>query len=156
MAAYEWKIPGLFKVDPVVAGEVCEQLATSDGGLTPASLVEISRDVNAPLHNEFEWIDSIAAENFRKIQAAGIIRNLVCTVVKTNGEEVKDRQFISAPGGKSEYVPLHVGLDRDDFNRQLLKRAYNDMLIFVARYRRLSELSQVVGIMQTMISEPPA
>lgn len=156
MAAFEWKIDGLFKTDPNVAGQICEQLSTSDGGLTPARLVEISRDVNAPLHNEFEWDDSFAANSFREIQAAGIIRNLVCTVVKSNGETVKDRQFVSAPGGKKEYVPLHVGLDRDDYNRQLLKRAYNDMLIFVARYRRLSELSQVVGIMQTMISEPPA
>ena len=154
MAAYEWKIPGLFKVDPVVAGEVCEQLATSDGGLTPASLVEVARYEGHPLHNEFEWDDSIAAENFREIQAQTIIRNLVVKVVRPSGEHVADRQFLNIPGGKSQYAPIGVVMNRTDFNTKLLKSALNDMQIFKARYRRLAELSDVFAAMDVVLSEP--
>ena len=156
MAAYEWKIAGLYKTSADTAGMVCEELANSEVGLTPASLVDASRPETAPLHGEFEWDDSIAAENYRKNQASGIIRNIVIKVVKGTGEVVQDRKFVSAPGGENRYVTLDYGLSRDDFNKYLLKQAHNDMLAFVSKYRRLSELSQVIGAMNLMLSEPSA
>lgn len=156
MAAFEWRISGIYKASADVAGKVCEQLATSDGGLTPAALVDASRDENAPLHNEFEWNDDVAAEGYRKVQAGGIIRNLCITVQRGNGEVVRDRSFVITPGGESRYTTLDNALSRDDWNKALLKQAHNDMLNFVAKYRRLSELSQVVGIMSTMLQEPTA
>ena len=156
MAAYEWKISGLYRASANDAGRVCEELANSEAGLTPSSLVDASRDEFAPLHSEFEWRDDVAAEEYRKNQAAGIIRNLVIKVVRSNGETVSDRKFVSAPGGQNKYCTLEYALSRDDFNKKLLEDAHRDMLCFIAKYRRVAELSQVCGIMQTILSEPTA
>ena len=50
-------------------------------GITPKNLVEANRDESAPLHNEFEWNDTKAAEKYRETQAGYIIRN-ICVVRK--------------------------------------------------------------------------
>ena len=84
MAAFEYKfkIPSVHKVSAQVAGEICNTLSNSPGGLTPHRLVEVSRDENAPMHSEFEWDDSIAGEKYREEQAKKVIQHLV--IVKTD------------------------------------------------------------------------
>ena len=59
---YSYRVPGLQKAPAEVTGRVFEELANSEGGLSPRTLVDASRDENAPLHNEFEWRDDVAAE----------------------------------------------------------------------------------------------
>ena len=59
---YSYRVPGLQKAPAEVTGRVFEALANSESGLSPRTLVDASRDVNAPLHNEFEWRDDVAAE----------------------------------------------------------------------------------------------
>lgn len=46
-------------------------------GLTPDTLVEESRPVDAVLHGAFEWRDDVAAEQYRKQQASSLIRAVV-------------------------------------------------------------------------------
>lgn len=75
---YEWKDLASvrnIKADAQVAGEVCEELER-EGRLTPENLVEVSKDENAPLHNEFEWNDATAAKKYRRSQAQFIIKCL--------------------------------------------------------------------------------
>lgn len=65
---YEWKEAAQIKADAQKAGEMLENLEKTVG-LTPKNLVEASRDESAPLHNEFEWNDTKAAEKYRETQA---------------------------------------------------------------------------------------
>lgn len=73
---YQWKPGSRFKVDANTAGAVCGQLEAA-GNLSAKSLLDASRPEDAPLHSEFEWNDSIAAEKFREGQARNIINHLV-------------------------------------------------------------------------------
>lgn len=63
------------KTPPQIVGEVCLELE-KEGRLTAKNLVDVSRDEDAPLHNEFEWSDDIAAEKYREVQAGYIIRSV--------------------------------------------------------------------------------
>ena len=54
-----------------------ERIRNRDGGIRPAAVVEESRPEDAPLHHEFEWDDSAAAEQYRIAQARQIIRAIV-------------------------------------------------------------------------------
>ena len=157
MAAYAYSygsLSKLFKNSAEVAGSVCQQLRDSEQGLTPHTLVEASRDVNAPLHNEFEWDDTVAAEKYRIEQARCIIRHLI--IVRTDIQECrksKDRAFVpTEPSGKA-YVPLHEALSIETFKTNLLKAAKADAERFVLKYNRLEELAGVIREMKGFLDE---
>lgn len=147
--SYEFKLPGVHKVKAEVAGRVCQELSESEGGLTPQRLVDVSRDNDAPLHNEFEWDDDLAAELYRRGQAAKLIRDIV--IVREDGDPHKDRQFVITNQRESAYVQLDVALSNEDWKANLLKQAKNDMISFIAKYRRLQELTQVIEPMKDLI-----
>ena len=158
MAAYKYsygKCSGLFKNPAEVAGPICMKLKKSKEGLTPESLLNVSRAANAPLHNEFEWDDSIAAEGYRKEQARNIIRHLI--IVRTDVKEpIKDRAFVYVGEKKTGYVPLDEALSNDKWRENLMASALRDMKFFVAKYRRLEELSNIIDEMNRILSQKDA
>ena len=143
MAAFEYRVPGLFKTPADVAGAECERLQNSKQGLSPATLLDASRDVNAPLHGEFEWRDDVAAEKYRLGQAQKIIQNLRIVVTRSDGTQEQERSFVATPGGKSRYVTLAAAMSNDSWRQHLLEQAKEDMIIFQSKYRRLEELADV-------------
>lgn len=150
MAIYSFKIPGIVKVNAQIAGEVCASLENSEAGLSPASLVEASRPEDAPLHNEFEWDDAKAAEQFREHQASKIIRNLTVTVEES---ESQPRAFVNLKSNEvtGNYVSFTRVLNNDDWKEKLLASARMDMQAFIAKYKVLKELAGVVEEMQKII-----
>lgn len=70
--------------------------AQNDGVLTPAAVVEASRPEDAPLHDRFEWDDSIAGPRYREVQAAQIIRSVhIPVITDTERGPVRTRVFFS-------------------------------------------------------------
>ena len=147
--SYQFKLPGIHKVNAEDAGMICKELSESEGGLTPQRLVDVSREKNHPLHKEFEWDDNLAAEMYRRSQAAKLIRDIV--IVREDGDPHKDRQFVITNQRESVYVQLENALSNDDWKNNLLKQAKNDMVSFIAKYRRLHELAQVIEPMKDLI-----
>lgn len=143
MAAFEYCVPGLFKTPANIAGAECERLQNSEQGLSPATLLDASRDVNAPLHGEFEWRDDVAAEKYRLGQAQRIIQNLRIVVTRSDGTKEHERSFVVTPGGKSVYVTLSAAMSNESWKKHLLEQAKEDATIFLSKYRRLEELSEV-------------
>lgn len=143
MAAYEYKIPGKYKVSAQIAGEVCEELQNSPQGLTPETLLEASSDKSSPLHDEFEWRDDVAAQKYRLQQAADMIRCI--TVVVDTGEAATEnpRAFVCTPGGKSAYVSLKSAISNEKWREHLLKQARDELRWFQGKYRQLEELAGV-------------
>jgi hypothetical protein len=75
--------------------------------LTPALVVDESRDPDAPLHNRFEWDDTTAGEAYRRTQAAALIRSvhIKFTAKPDSGTpELKVRAFVSLRED-GEYLP---------------------------------------------------
>lgn len=151
--SYEYKVNGLQKVPAQVVGELCEQLQNSAAGLSPRTLLDASRQPSDPLHGEFEWDDTKAAENYRLHQAAGIIRNIVIVTAEENGDVKQDRGFVSIPGGTSNYVTLDSAFHNDEWKAHLLEQARLDMITFLGKYRRLQELAGVNAAMQAALEK---
>lgn len=82
--------------------------------LTAAAVVDAARDEDSPLHEHFEWDDSVAGEQFRIIQARQIIRAIVIDESRT-GEAI--RQWVSLPsdrklpGGGYRELPAVLSVD---------------------------------------------
>lgn len=160
MAAYTYsygKMSNLFKNPAEVAGPVCLKLKESKIGLSPETLLEASRAEDAPLHNEFEWDDTVAAEKFRKEQARFIIRNLeIHRVDAPTVEYPKERAFLYTGEKKTGYVPMKDILTNDEWRTNLLNAAKRDMNYFIAKYHRLEELTKIINDMREILSEDEA
>ena len=135
---YQWKKASYIKVDANVAGQVCEEL-TNTVGLTAETLLEASRDEGAPLHKEFEWDDSLAAEQYRMQQARHII-NCLCIKVEDKTEEPV-RAFFTIV--ESEYEPINVIMSVEDKRQALLNSALRELEAFERKYQTLTELAEV-------------
>lgn len=165
MQEYTYKMPGLFKTPANIAGQVCKNLSESSGGLTPKRLVDVSRDKDSPLHQEFEWDDSIAGEKYREEQAKALIRNIVIVQSDAQTErqvklerkekekkEAKDRGFVSTGENDSRYITLSSALTNSQWRNNLLTQAKRDCEAFINKYHRLEELAEIIGDMNDFLS----
>lgn len=137
---YSYKPGCRLKTDPQIAGSVCHELEET-GGLTPERLLDASKEENAPLHNEFEWDDTVAANNYRLGQAALIIRSIVVHVEKK--EPVPVRAFVRASEEKGNYQSINVVLQDASSKEFLLRQAARDLYAFKQKYAVLEELCSV-------------
>ena len=138
---FEWKPGSRFKVDANTAGAVCEQLELA-GNLSAKSLLDASRPEDAPLHSEFEWNDSIAAEKYREDQARCIIRHLVVRLDEKPDEPVRGF-FRIEQGGQRSYTNVKTILMQRDLRADLIQQALEELASFQRKYGSLIELEAV-------------
>jgi len=161
MSAFEYKyrISGLQKVPAEVTGAVCKDLIDKEGAVTPQRLVEVSKPKDAPLHGEFEWNNTIAAQKYREEQARQIIKNIVIMEVEEEEAQPKivkcwvnsDRAFVPTDEGTHRYVTIDTALSNVSWRDNLLKAARRDMSSFIAKYRRLTELDKIINDMNNFL-----
>lgn len=85
------------------------KLAEEAGHLTPEAVVERARDPSSALHPMLTWDDSEAGEQYRLLQARGLIRRVVVHIERpADNEPVKIRAFVNVERGSTEYVPVAV------------------------------------------------
>ena len=150
---YKWKTY-TYKTSAAVAGEVCEELDRTVG-LTPENLVDASRPEEAPLHNEFEWNDSLAAEEYRRVQARLLISNLSIVVEEHKQEPV--RAFFSLQNGFRKNSGIYesaIAIMNDDLKREkLLENAKKELEAFKKKYQLLSELAEIFEAINLVVNE---
>ena len=127
--------------------DVLQGIYDQRGELTAEIVVEVARDENHPLHERFEWDDAAAGEQWRKHQAAELIRSVkVVYREATETEEARTvRAFHAVRGPKGQAYQPAEKVAEDPFTRQLV---LNDMerewLAFKRRYERFTEFTAMV------------
>lgn len=144
---YEWKTASYIKADANVAGKQCEELEKTVG-LTAKNLLDANRDENAPLHNEFEWRDSIAAEKYRENQARHIIACLCVRAETTTGEQSEPVRAFLTTTLEPEYKSLNVILRSANSHYAMLAMALRELKAFQNKYKMLSELKPLFDVME--------
>lgn len=121
------------------------------GSLTPAILVDEARPDDHPLHHRFEWDDTIAAERFRRVQAAHIIRSVTITFGEADDTKKSTRGFVSVVREVEDdedpdrhYLPTAEALSDPLTSRLVLRQFELDAKAFKARWSHLREYAQVV------------
>ena len=135
---YKFKSGSHIKADPQRAGEMLERLE-AENNLTAKALVDANRAEDAPLHNEFEWNDSVAAEAYRETQARHIINCI--EIVREEKEPV--RAFFSISRAEPEYRHIDAIMKEADKRQALLNMALAELLSFKKKYAQLEELAAV-------------
>ena len=168
MAAFEYKYKkgAVHRVSADIAGPICQRLHDSKT-LTPKNLVEEARPEDSPLHPEFDWDDTIAAEKWREEQARQVIKTIILYESDINTERelileeikdendtfaIEDRAFVSTGEWNHRYVPIAVALTNEEWKANLLKAAKRDMQAFITKYHRLTELANIINDMNNFLS----
>lgn len=128
----------------------------NDGRVTAGSVVDQARPRRNPLHKQFEWDDSKAAEEFRKEEARTMLRSI---------EVVYEEAQAVGPVRALEVVTEVIGDEPQKFYRstseiledpnardELLGNAIRDALSFKRRYALLSELAGIFHELDEFVS----
>lgn len=124
--------------------KILESIRKKHGGLLrPQDVVEYARPTDSPLHDQFEWDDSKAADEYRLWQARQLIRVTVTvlpntvTPIRTYVSLTPDR---SAGGG---YRRIADVVKKPDLYEQALADALKDLERIQQKYKQLAELGPV-------------
>ena len=131
-----WRIP---KYKATAEDAYKEISALSE--ITPQNVVDLARNEDSKIHNDFEWDNDIAGEKYRLSQAREMIRLLVFEQPKETGREPVRVLQISTQ--KTVYKPVQMILQKQDEYQALLKRAKAELEAFVTRYKNLVELESI-------------
>lgn len=155
---HEWGPGYSFKAKPEQAAAVFDEIREREGVLTPAAVVEASREAAAPLHGDFTWDDERAAELHRQNEARSMIRSLV--VVYRHPEtkkEIPTRREVSLVrltgdvANARRYVPVQGVLDDPAQRKALVDQARRELVSWANRFREVQELAGVMEAIDAAI-----
>lgn len=146
-----WTRGSVFKTDPNIAKSVMDQLS-AEGRLSPLDLVEASRPEDAPLHGEFEWNDTIAAQKWREQTGRVMIASIVVTQ-EAEEEKKSVRAFFNIERGTHEYIPTEVIFSDEAKRERLLDIAKRELVSFKSKYQSLTELAGVMNAIDEVMKD---
>ena len=153
-ATYQWSSGARIKIDPQTAGERLEAIRARKGGqLDRRDVLADARKTRSPLHQAFEWEDSVAAEQYRLMQAGHLLRAI--TVVFEDAPQSEPiRAFVHVSKGDDDaaFTHISVALADADMKAQLLKQALAEIEGWRRRYAHLEELSIIFAAADEVLS----
>jgi hypothetical protein len=129
--------------------EELQRIYDRNGRLTPALVLDEARDPAHPLHSRFTWVDSEAAESWRRHQAQELIRSVRVRYVEATDTEParsvrafhavrRENGHVYEPAEKVVEDPFTKRLVLADMEREwkALKRRYEQFAEFAAMVRQ--------------------
>lgn len=143
----KWSLKDIFKAD---AQKCYEEIQEIGDEVKPEQVLERAKDKKSELHKCFEWDNSIAAEKYRVFQARQVINHLIVVKREVDDEEKEPVQFrVMMKNDRSEmsgYKQTIVMVKDEDEYRKLLEQAYAELHAFKKKYQCLSELSEILAL----------
>ena len=143
---YKWSLSeSQYPVSADVVGKHFEKLKEEHGAVTRENFLDSARDENSPVHDIFEWDDSVAGEKYRLHQASTCICSLRVEVEDVSGEPITIRAYVNTDThGDAKFVAIHEAMENEDTKAKVLEDAKKYLKWFVDKYENLVELSKIV------------
>lgn len=150
MMVFAWRSGSGLQGDPNPVGARLEALRErADGMLLLDAVVEDARPRASPLHRYFEWNNTAAADEYRRLQAARVIRSIrVVSAEATEDEPRKVEIAYVAVGrpfeaGSSAYMSTRDAMNDPDLCEQVILQALAMYEGLLARHRELVALREI-------------
>jgi hypothetical protein len=143
---YYWKQNSRMHGDPNVIGTHIERLIARHGEqhITPEDLLADGQSPSSPLHDQFEWDDEAAANEYRLVQARKVLRSLVVVYEDGHEEEMATRAFVKIANDEShKYTHIHIAMTDEEIHQEVLCQAMWELRALQQKFRHLRELSRV-------------
>lgn len=139
-----------YSVPAEVVGKHFEKLEKEEGCLTSKNVLDSARPEESPIHNIFEWDDSVAAEQYRLAQATKLICNLTVEI-ETEDKPIECRAFMDVSEAKvGSFVNVQSAFQVEETRDIVLRRALNELIAFKAKYKNLMELKEVIEVIDKL------
>lgn len=133
-----------YSVPAQTVGEIVEKLPQR----TAESLLKEASKSSSPLHGQFEWNDSLAAQQYRLVQARVMIASLRVEVVDVDQKVEHVMAFVRTADRSGHYVPS-LEADDDDLGEAEL-RCWQQMKAFRERWKGLQFARAVVQAIEAV------
>lgn len=147
MIVAKWRegFSGLFR--GADAQKVADEISAIGEAPTAADIVDAARNEDSELHKCFEWDDSRAAELWRLKQARDVVHHLVYVEEKipVDRPEIRIRYMDNTERGYKEAKKI---VRNEDSYKALLAQAYSELRAFKVKYSMLSELKEILDLIQ--------
>jgi hypothetical protein len=158
MPKYSWRenspVPS---VDADTFGTVIEQIAHGApfNLVKAAMIVDAARSRSSPIHKIFPWNDQLAAEAHRRFLARQYLGALqIVRVQITGSQQISSRGFYSVrSGGQRGYLDRGKILSSDDFKRQVITAAKEELERFVAKFSGVLALGTFIPTLNEVIED---
>ena len=91
----------------------------------------------------FEWDDSIAGENYRKIQASNIINSIQVNIITDDDQTKQVRAFVTIQKN-TKFEPIEKVVNDTDKYALLLEKAYKELSGIKRKYETLTEIQELL------------
>lgn len=125
----------------------CNRLFQTKGVLQASDLVAVASDDTHPLHDLFEWDDSLAAQKYREAQA-----RILITVVRVETPSGNDLpkyvnvKFLDDKGNKQRgYVTLDLAMKEQTLKEQIISAALREVRHWESKYKDYQELGGIIN-----------
>jgi predicted RNA-binding protein YlxR (DUF448 family) len=137
----------------------------NNGEITPEIVLAEAKRKSSPLHGFFCWDNTKAAEEYRKIQAAGLIRRIKVTINTGEESSIRIRAFVNVTpelnedpdqpekAGRGIYVSIETACTVDSYKSQMIQQAKRDVEAFRRKYAALAEVSRIITAMEHFEAE---
>lgn len=120
-----------------------------DQKVSPHELVEKAKPKNSPIHNLFEWDNTVAGEKWRAHQAR---MYLACVVVVTTAGDSKAYFNVTVTNGERTYVSSEKAMSEADLWQQVIEDALAELVLWRRRYESYKQLKPMHKVIdQTLI-----
>lgn len=140
---YQWKPGSRLDGDPQVIGEHLERLRVANNGLTWRLVVDDAKTVTSPLHKQFTWDESEAAEQWRLYEASLILRCILVTNTDGRLTEPTRAFVVVSENDERHYTSVQAVLNDAGLLDQVLARALKELEAFERKYQAYQELAGV-------------
>lgn len=112
--------------------------------LTARLVVDTARDKNSPLHQHFEWDDSVAGEKYREHQARDLIRSI--KIKYRNGDRTeKTNYFVSVERDEARaYHPVDKVAGDPELTEIVRRTMEREWRALQSRYGHFEEFVEMV------------
>ena len=129
------------------AQKVADEISAIGEAPTAADIVDAARNESSELHKCFEWDNDKAAELWRLKQARDVVHHLVYVEEKVPVDRPEIRiRYTEAPG--RGYEETRKIVRNEDRYKALLAQAYAELRAFKVKYSMLSELQEILDLIQ--------
>lgn len=141
---YKYSWTRAYSVSAQTVGQIVEKLPRK----TAEELLRVASDRKSPLHSQFEWDDSLAAQQYRLVQARVMISSLRVEVVSVDQKVQQVTAFVRTADRAGGYVPV-LEADDDDLS-DAEHRCWLQMKAFRERWKGLGFARTVVQAIEAV------
>lgn len=163
---FSWKPNSRISVKPADAYTELRKVYERDHAVKPESVVEAASDPDSKLHPAFEWDDTEAAREYREQQARHLMRSLVVTYRKSDGELTPPiRAFVKLVSSADDpaldepteeavqprvYLPIRQVMDEAEHRRRYTRQALSELIVWRRRYREIEQFARLFEVIDDL------